>query len=522
MVDPSTDASPACPQRGRWTVRHWAAFTAILIAAGGLRIAAAHNDLWLDEIWSLDLAGKVHAPIEVFTSLHHDNNHYLNTLWLWVVGPEGNWFSYRLVSLLAGMGTVVLAGMIGARRDAATGWIAMLVFGVSYVMVLYSSEARGYGMVCFFALWGFHSLERFFAKRSWTAAAIYVVSVVMGLLSQPVFVSFLAAAILASLVWLMRPLFSNFAGMVRPNVGSIGPASSARPASASAAERGTAPLKPTIWSALAVIAIQLVPLLALLLLYLVDLRQLTIGGGTSSESLLHSYASALAWTLGTPLTGVPLAFGCLVAIALCGAGLQLVWRESPDQAVFFLGVIVVFPLGLAIVRASSVLYPRYFILSMEFLLLLMSFWLGSLWTGQSRWHRTAAVAIVLAFCVANGVHLASLLRHGRGDTSGALRFMAERTPGPVISLSADNGFRIAYPAVYIARTAVPDKTIRVSRMGPALADGPEWFICHKESFEPPVPYSAELFGRTAHPYRLEATFPAAPLSGLHWFVYRRQ
>jgi hypothetical protein len=236
---------------------------------------------------------------------------------------------------------------------------------------------------------------------------------------------------------------------------------------------------------------------------------------------MKNYALALAWALGTPLTGVPWAVGGLAAAALCYAGLRQVYRKSPEQAVFFVGVIL-FPVGLALVGRSTVLYVRYFILSMVFLLLLMSFWLGTLWNSQLRWQRAAVAAILLAFCALNSVHLATLLRYGRGDTSGALRFMAARTDGNVIDVSADNSFRILYPAQHLAGTAIPGKTIQLSRRVPWTADGPQWLICHKESYEPPVPYSQEMFSNAEHPYRLVATFPTAPLSGLHWFIYRRE
>ena len=130
--------------------------------------------------------------------------------------------------------------------------------------------------------------------------------------------------------------------------------------------------------------------------------------------------------------------------------------------------------------------------------------------------------MLLTFCIVNGLHAAALLRHGRGDVTAALQFMADRTPGDVITLGADHNFRVSFPARYIVRTAIPGKTIDVSTRRPWSPDGPEWYIVHAESFEPAAPYSDLLFERTEHPYKLAATFPAAPLSGFHWFVYHRQ
>ena len=108
--------------------------------------------------------------------------------------------------------------------------------------------------------------------------------------------------------------------------------------------------------------------------------------------------------------------GIVLTIVLCGAALWCQGRESPAGAVFFACAVIVFPLGLAIVRGSNVVYPRYFFLSIEFLLLLLSFWLGALWQSRSPARRAAVLAMLLTFCIVNGLHAAALLRHGRATS----------------------------------------------------------------------------------------------------------
>jgi hypothetical protein len=44
--------------------------------------------VWLDEPWSLANADAVRSPLEVFTSVHSDNNHYLYTLYLLAIGDN--------------------------------------------------------------------------------------------------------------------------------------------------------------------------------------------------------------------------------------------------------------------------------------------------------------------------------------------------------------------------------------------------------------------------------------------------
>src|ERR1700733_3219543 len=74
------------------------AFVAILVLAVGVRILGAFNDLWLDEIWSLDLVQQVSSPWGIFTRIHQDTNQYLNSLFIYFLGPHGNWHIYRIPS----------------------------------------------------------------------------------------------------------------------------------------------------------------------------------------------------------------------------------------------------------------------------------------------------------------------------------------------------------------------------------------------------------------------------------------
>ena len=61
-----------------------ASLLAIVGCAAILRLAAAANDLWFDEIWSLWLiARETKVPWDLFRGgMRHDNNHLLNSLYL--------------------------------------------------------------------------------------------------------------------------------------------------------------------------------------------------------------------------------------------------------------------------------------------------------------------------------------------------------------------------------------------------------------------------------------------------------
>ncbi len=237
----------------------------VVAVAAAVRIRGACNELWLDEIWSWYLAGKISRPMEIFTKIHMDNNHYLNTLYLYLIGPRRSWLQYRMLSVVAGVGTVALAGLIGRRRNTASGLLAMLLTASSYVLILYASEARGYATAVFFSFLSFYLLDRYLETRRWPLALMFSLSAVLGFLSHMVFLGFYAAA----LVWSGYRLMKSRTGPKQ--------------------------------IVIAACACHAVPILFFAALYLVSLRYVITGGGTAS-TLLGVYVDALAWALGTPIS----------------------------------------------------------------------------------------------------------------------------------------------------------------------------------------------------------------------------
>src|SRR5687768_3854612 len=129
----------------------------IVAIFGALRAAALANDLWLDELWTLWHVNQLRSVGEILSRFIHDNNHPLNTLWMYAIAPLKTDWAYRLLSWLGGTAGVWLAAKVAAvqlvavQRDATTAqvrtveWITALLFGSSYLLIVYSSEARGYG-----------------------------------------------------------------------------------------------------------------------------------------------------------------------------------------------------------------------------------------------------------------------------------------------------------------------------------------------------------------------------------------
>lgn len=457
---------------------------AILFCAGVIRVLGAANDLTLDEILSLNDVKHLSSPAQVFTKLHVDNNHYLNSLWLYAAGDRGNWAGYRIPSVLAGIGTVVMAWLIGRGRGAAGAWIAMFLTGFSYVLVLYSDQARGYSCQVFFSFLCWYLLEIYAEKRTLKLAALFWFGAIAGFLSHLGFATFFGA----TLFWLAWRLFR----------------SGLRPARIAGATLLThAP-----------------PAAFLGVLYLVDIRQMALLGGTPT-TLLSGYTTSLAWVLPPVARGIDTLAMFLIVAAGLAVGCRMLWREKSDSLVFFAAVILVFPCLMVTIRGISLLYVRYFITGIAFALVLLGTFLASLWNRGPR-ARALCVALLLAYGIANGRCILILLKDGQGEYSDAVRIMMNQTTRPVITVSGDLDFRINTVLEFYCSRMLGDRPEHYYFSGNWIPGGTEWIVYQKESEEPPVPKRAIIADGQGNRYSLVKIIPSAPLAAQHWFIYHNK
>src|SRR5690348_17243583 len=119
---------------------------------------------WLDEIWSLHLIDAMKSGA-LLPALATDNNHYLNTLYLWLVGADAPSLVLRALSILLGTAGVAAAGWLQRERGAATMLITMALLAVCYPGVNIGSEARGYAGMLLCALLSIGLTERALEER---------------------------------------------------------------------------------------------------------------------------------------------------------------------------------------------------------------------------------------------------------------------------------------------------------------------------------------------------------------------
>jgi len=97
---------------------YWIAAALILVVGIGLRLIGTHDDLWLDEIWTLHLLEPVTSVGQIIWGINHDNNHFLNSIYLYLVGPDASPVVQRALSVV--LGTAAVVAEAGPLRRSRT------------------------------------------------------------------------------------------------------------------------------------------------------------------------------------------------------------------------------------------------------------------------------------------------------------------------------------------------------------------------------------------------------------------
>jgi hypothetical protein len=405
-----------------------------------------------------------------------------------------HWSVYRVPSLLAGLACIVLSAALCWKHDRREGAIAAVLAAASFTFVEFSTEARGYAPVTACGLGALLFLRRFLQSRRAADALGFGLCSILGLLSQLIFLFFLAGAAAWSAWRLLRPPESR----------------------RGAGQRSPSRRVSTVGSIRSLLVLHLAPALAFVALYLVDVRKMEVGGG-EPYSLSRLCAETVGYTLGLPV--VP---GLAIpAVVLAGAVLVLAVRskrrEGDDSWILDLLAIVIVPVIVLAVARPAVVAVRYFVVGLALFLLLPARLLAEL-SRRGRPGRTACGVLLALFLAGNGFHAAGFLRHGRGGYLEALRLMARETPGPRIAPGLDHDFRTGLVLKFYARY-LKDREVTPFAQGGWPREGPDWIVLHRA--ENPRPSPPEVSDLQGNRYRLEGEFPFAGLSGFWWGVYKK-
>ncbi len=328
------------PPRGKiqepWPHTAMLAIAVASFAVGTVvRVFAARNDLWFDEVWTLELLReRVHSFGDVFVHFKHSNNHHLCSLWMWLVGQNASALTYRLPSVLASVGTVAVAGLIGMRRSWLEGCIAVILTSWSYLLVHFGTEARGYSLAIFFALLAWYSLQQFEERRSWTWIVVFWSATVLGFLAHLEFAVCFAGLVVWSLWRLAR-----YPQKWRQGVPDM-------------------------------FALFTVPVVPMLVFYFVAIRGMEVAGGPTYQ-LWPLLIKTASYTLGGPGNGSAAGIVSLVAAVTVCVVLVYLIRDRDDRWIFY-AVIIVAPMAVIAIKRPEQLYVRYFMISVAISLLLLA------------------------------------------------------------------------------------------------------------------------------------------------------
>ncbi len=366
-----TDARRFATRREFWLI------TGIFAFAVATRVPGLFTDLWLDEVWSLHDVLSLHSWTDIFVGLKVDNNHHLNSLWLYVLGFQTHTWTYRAVAFISGIATVFGAWMIGARDDRRTATVMGVAFAASYLLSYYSSEARGYGPVACMVVFAWYCLQRYLDDCRWAFAVGFWICSALGVMSHPTYIQFLVGAF----VW--------------------GDANS---------QRTQRNLRAASWMT----ARAFVPAMAFVgVFYIVSLKGLTIGGGPPYV-LTRVLAETFSAIGGGPLGGGYMWAAALMVGTVFGTSIVDAHRRNDDRWLLYLNVGLVIPAIFVGVSRPSVLFPRYFLIPIVVALMSMSVFVARL-LASSGWRRALGLSLILLYVAGSLIQVASLRAHGRGE-----------------------------------------------------------------------------------------------------------
>ncbi len=452
-------------------------------AALALRLYAAADNFWLDEIFTYFLAqDKVHSVIDVFTGIKIEHQ-FLVTLGMYLTGDRLNWIWYRLPSVITGTGTLALMALVGYRRMSTVALgVTTAVAAVSYPLVVYSSEARGYAAATFFSLVMFVFIEVYWRTRNRWYLAGFWTATILAVLYHPAAVCISLALGLWSLVREWRQ-GGGFPRIVRELAWCHG-----------------------------------IPLAFMAWLYLAIMRQWGSVGGDVLP-LGRVLGDTMAIAIGLPMREEFRWWALFLGSALIASCLWILAKlVRSDIWIFYLSALLVAPALMLGLNSRSYVYVRYFVVLFPFLYLM----LGEAMDVVARrfpWARAVVIGLCVLMLVGNTVATAAFLRVGRGGYLNAVNYMAANTPRPNITVGGDHNFRNGYPIYFYSRYLPKDRSMVYLGNDALPPEGPDWYLIHKtcseENFEPASVVNIQ--GRT---YRLVETYPVLGLSGVAWYLYR--
>jgi hypothetical protein len=471
------------------------ALSIIVVTLAGLvlRLFAARGELWLDEIWSLQNLEKIHSVGDIFWGMSQDNNHFLNSLWLWIVGPHALPLIIRLEALVCGALTIPVAAQLCRRAGDEAGFAAAAIVAGAPLFVHYGSEARGYAGLILMTFIAAEAAERFldsFADIDTDASRanaqksrlVFGIAVAIGALFHLTMLMAAAALFVAALLRLAMRGFP-LAKVARAAIDLAIPA-----------------------------ALGATPAIGFMVAGVLNTHKLELGAQIpfSLDHLGQGLSTLFEATLGLPF-GLPVWAALAITVILVSCALAI---TPADRRILPLTALCLPPLLAALAHLPNVHIARFHLISALGLVLLMAELFSWLW--RSHYRPQWAILLASAFCIGSAIDLAPLLLHGRGDYQKLIRRM--ETHGPTTygsNMEAELNRTLRFYDPRLGKLLVSAKSVDWCKTPPA------WYIL---SDDPGGEAPQRNFGppECGVPYIRDVVISATPLSGLRLALYARQ
>lgn len=466
---------------------------AIIALAAAVRYLSCRTDFWFDELWNWWFAGKCKTVGAIFLA-HHDNNHYLNTLWLYALGSNcQDWFVYRLPSLLAGIAAVPLMITIARRAGKNQALLAGTMASLSYILVIYSSEARGYALAIFFSLLCIDQFQRFRQRQSPATNILFCLAAACGLLSHLTFLNVYVPLLIWSVVWAVNTYQWSPSALIK------------------------------------LARLHLIPLALFSVLYVIDVRFMIYGRGPVLP-WTQVIGDTIAFSFGIPERSPLIVL--VAAVSLAALMCECLWlrREKNDIWIFYLLAVLIMPASTLLFLHPKFFYPRYLVLGVPILFLVYAD-VGARLLVRPKL-RVGVITALCLFVFGNAVLIKQLLVDGRGHYGEALKYMAETSQSQVVTVGSPIDLQGYFACLFYTKRAGISKRIDFVPLSAWPVKPPEWIIESNQDQptsdctfigqdgEYQLPQTLKLPFAT---YRLSRTFPfSARLSGFNWCLYERQ
>jgi hypothetical protein len=474
--------APVAAARARLTV----AVAALFVIGLGVRLWCAHGPLWVDEIWSIENLRPLAHFWDVLWGISHDNNHFLNSLWLdfaYPLSADPMWL--RALSIVAGSLAVPAVARLAGRHSAAAGIAAAALMALSFFFVSYSVEARGYSSAALALILAFDALQRWLDEPAGRARYAFAAA------AGAAFFCHLASAVAILLFGLI----------------AVAETFRRRRSVSAAAAAGWRLVWPT--------AIAVAPTLVFLVAGYFVTGGFTIGH-VEPFTIAHTvggFTRMAALTLGLP-TSLP-AFAILTVAAPLGVVAALACGfVSPDRRIAY-GVLFFAPvLGALILRVPNSHIPRYYILSAIALILIVAELAGEAWRRGTSARLVGAGAIVAMLAG----DVAAIVDFQAGKVSAWPEALETIRASGETRLASNFDFGIGKQVAYF--DTVNGANLALTPPARLCEEKPAWYVAEREDrlFAGEVALGAPDC-RLA--YRFARSFGESGLSQTPWGLYRR-